>query len=404
MMMLSRLMRLVGLLALSSLLVLACKREVSQHSAEADGSAQETPTDDSQVGANLRVSGDSARTRGMVSADEFDFAAQFPQLYSLVRGDESMRRVLSDYARRVVTQQALNSEADLVALFQVRDETVLPRLTPFFENRAEEIEPKSERYEQELNRLGMSITMAEGMITGLGPAPMLEATVAQVASPAFKAYQRFVNARTQSYDGEYPYMNMAPYEEMVLAGEELMAWKPNPYWKKVEEDFAHALHTVTDLHMVQNTSAREEAGTPMVGRLNREFYPYAAEIDRLKDFAQRHPNSGFAQAAQKIAQNPSQMTDKPENLYLIILEWARQEQEARQQVQQYLRQGEDIPHYLPIKRGDGSTQYAVTYRFFESPDQAEEALQRIRSTHPEAEMIFCSVKGDQLYQVGPAAR
>ena len=405
MIILSHVLRCLGLLALGSLLTIGCKRDVSQQSSRDQSVSPESTSMPAspEAGANLRVGADSIRTRGLTSAEDFDLVSVFPQLYGLVRANAQLRNTLSDYAQRVVTQQGLNSEADLMALFRMREETILPRLTPFFENEAEAILRQFDRYERELNQLGMSMIMAEGTITGLGPMPMLEETVDQLASPAFQTYQRFLSARTESYNGEYPFMNMEPYEEMVLAGEELMARRPNPYWQKVKEDFERAVSSITDLHVVQNASARAGEGTPLVGGINQDFYPYAAEIGRLRDFAERHPQSGYAQAAQKIAQNPSQMSEKPQNLYVIVLDWAQQERKARQQVQQYLRQGEDIPHYLPIERGDGTVQYAISYRFFEDSDRADEALLRIRQRHPEAEMIFCSVKGDKLYQVGPTA-
>lgn len=385
------------------LLLWACQADDGQQRPP-DNPTTGTPTPPDAPGANLRLRDDSARTRSLAPAGDFDFAAQFPRLYGLVREDEQMRKTLGQYAERVVMRQGLNSEADLMALFQRRKEAIIPRLEPFFENNSDAVLRQFDAYERELNRLGLSVTMAEGMITGLGPAPMLGELVEQLGSPSFRAYQRFLTAQTESRNGEYPFMNMGPYERMVLAGEELMARAPNPYWDQVEEDFYDALAVVSDLHLVQNAQNREGEGTPLVGDLNTEFYPYAAEIGSLKDFAQRHPSSPMAQAVQRIAENPSQMSERPENLYVIVLDWKQQEPNARQAVRSYLRQGEDIPHVLPIQRSDGSVEYAVVYRFFENSDRADQALDRIRQTHPEAELIFCSVKGEQLYQLGPSAQ
>jgi hypothetical protein len=394
-------MRLVWLLALSALLLVACKRASSDQPAQDRTSPGETVPTLPETGSNLRLRSDSAATRGL--PQDFDATRDVPRLYALVRDDAQMRSALERYAQRVVLQQGLNSESDLLALFQQREETIIPRLTPFFENQSDDILRQFDPYERELNLLGMSMTTAEGTITGLGPAPMLSDLIARVASPNFVAYQRFLTARTLSRSGEYPYMNLTPYEDMALAGETLMEQRPNPYWDKISEEFERALTAVTDLHVVSQSDTRPPEESPMVGGLHTAPYPYATDLSPLKNVAERHPGSSLAQAIQRIAQYPSQMSAKPETLYLIVLEWTQQEAAARQQVQSYLRAGEDIPHYLPVQRGDGTLQYAVTYRFYEDADRADAALTRIRKTHPEAKLIFCSVKGDKLYQLGPSA-
>ena len=90
------------------------------------------------------------------------------------------------------------------------------------------------------------------------------------------------------------------------------------------------------------------------------------------------------------------------NIYIIITEWVDELVQARRTVAKHLAEGEDIPHYLKIKRGDGKEYYAIAYRFYDDGDKAAAALEKIRKNVPNARMIFVSVKGDELYQLGPS--
>jgi len=328
-------------------------------------------------------------------------AGRFPELMALLADAPTLQAEVEAYARALGQSSGLQREAQLRALFEQRS-----RLMPGLESRLihAELDPSSDQIanlEAELNRLGLTLLMAEGMVIGLGPAPVAEAAVARLGAPAYQAYLDFQYADAASQQGEYPYLDLKPYERMVLAGERLIEERPTPYWQAVEDRFYQALTAITDLHLMKSTGAREGQGTPMVGGVSTEMYPYAAEIESLRSFAERHPHSRFARAVEQIVAHPSTISERPQALYVVILEWVDEAQAAQRRVARYLSQGEDIPHHLPVQRGDGRTQYAIAYRFFEDADQAEEALTRIQQTHPEAEMIFCSVKGEQLYQLGP---
>ncbi|MEO1450986.1 MAG: hypothetical protein AAFV07_15760, partial [Bacteroidota bacterium] len=101
--------------------------------------------------------------------------------------------------------------------------------------------------------------------------------------------------------------------------------------------------------------------------------------------------------------NTSSIQSKPENIYVIVTEWKDTQETARQRVHQHLDQGEDIPHYLRIRRGNGEDQFAVAYRFYDDASKADAALSKIQTRVADAQLIFCSVKGETLYELGPAA-
>ncbi|MEM7660014.1 MAG: hypothetical protein AAF399_28145, partial [Bacteroidota bacterium] len=174
------------------------------------------------------------------------------------------------------------------------------------------------------------------------------------------------------------------------------------YYPQIEEMLEMAMHTFTDIHLVSSRSARESAPSPMFGDVNTEFYPYLTETETLANFAETHDEDPLGKVAARLMENMSEMTDQPENLYLIVTEWQEEQDQANARVLRHLRAGEDIPHVLRIRQGDGKDRYAVTYRFYENADKADAALSKILPNFPDAEMVFVSVKGEQLYQLGPA--
>jgi len=396
--------RLIFILSCLSLFTSACDQASNSNT---ETQPAKTPVTEPAPDAGKRRAApeESQRTRGLAPAEEdYDFAGEYPSLYALVRENMSLLEVLTPYARLVSKVDQIQSEESLISVIEQRDKLILNRLTPIFEGgHEEEIEGNFDALELELNRLGLTQLMAEGMVLGLGPAPMLEGKVEELGSPDFKAFLSFTYADSRSHNGEYPFMNMEPFEEMVLAGETLKNNQPNPYWEKVKERFEQALEVVTDIHLVRMPGARQDGGSPMVGGIHTDYYPYAAETESLKEFATRHPNSNYAGAIARIAQNPSIMSQSPEALYIIVLEWKEEEEIARQRVQTYLAAGEDIPHYLPVNQADGRLRYAVSYRFYEEDTKADQALETIQKSHPEAQLIYCSVRGGQLYQMGPSA-
>lgn len=334
---------------------------------------------------------------------DFSFKDYFPTLYPLVEADEATLTATNAYAEQVVTRQGIETEADLKALFEKRESDILP----FLQTRIEQLDDQQfydlwKPLEAELNQIGLTALTAEAMFTGLGIAPVLESEVLRLGSPAFQAYMEFRYAEAVAGSGEYPFSNLKSYQEMVLAGEALRELDEGAYYAEIEESLEWALHTMTDIHLVSSRSARESAPSPMSGGVNTDFYPFLTETESLEAFATKHPDEPVGQVAARLMENMSQMTDEPENLYLIVTEWKEEKEQANARIIQHLRAGEDIPHLLRIRQGDGKDRYAITYRFYEDADQADSALSKILPDFPAAEMVFVSVKGDQLYQLGPA--
>ena len=337
----------------------------------------------------------------------FSFQTSFPYLYDIVKDDSYLLSDMENYAEKIMVPGQINTEKEFFDLLVERDSTIIPHLESpvinYLDNAYDSDEGAFNKVLAELKKLGMAINMAEGMVTGLSAGPVLPNKIREINSPNLNAFIAFQNANAESMSGEYPFANMEPYETMVLSGEVLMKNQPNPYFKLIEKRFYEALESLTDIHLVSEPSARQDgSGTPTVGGTNTSAYPYMAEIETLREFSKKHPESRYSEAIARLSENMSEISSKPENIYIIITEWVDELVQARRTVAKHLAEGEDIPHYLKIKRGDGKEYYAIAYRFYDDGDKAAAALEKIRKNVPNARMIFVSVKGDELYQLGPS--
>ncbi|MDX2245173.1 MAG: hypothetical protein SF052_00240 [Bacteroidia bacterium] len=373
------------------------------------GPKPSSSTEDAETLTAEESVGDSMRSRGLSNARmaEFSLDRYFPALYNLIKKDPALVKQMSVLAEKVVKKEEITTEKDLLAVFTLRDTLLNSTLYNALEavnGYADGSTDDGGLYE-ELSRLGIQITSAEGTFTGLAPASFLEDKLAELGSEALKAYIAFQVADANSMSGEYPFVNMEPYQQMIEAGEKLMKLEPNPYFVKIEDRFYQALENFTDVHkVVSPDNARQENNfSTLVGGVNAETYPYITETETLGKFAQKEKTSPYAKVAARIMENMSEMTEKPENIYVIVTEWVTDEDMARRRVFTHLRQGQDIPHHLQIRRGDGKDYYAIVYRFYEDSDKATAALEKIEKQFPQAQMIYASFQGGKLYQLGPSA-
>lgn len=338
------------------------------------------------------------RLRGMASA--WTFADSLPRLYRLLEGDALLRADVEAYAAQVIGRQGLASEADFLRLFATRDELV-DRLAPLFEAQGDAATPETfDAFEKELNRIGLGQISAEGQVLGVTIYPVLEAEMEAVCSKAFVAYMHFRHADAFSMSGEYPYLDLRPYQDMARYGWELVQMKDETYFPEIEDRYYRAVEAIADVHMVVNPEAGSRSvGTMIVGGVNTDAYPGATDF-KARQMVARDTQDPLAQAMRKILQNPSEISESPEAIYLIVTEWQEEAAAARRKVNGYLVQGLDVPHCLKIRRGNGRDQYAITYRFFENEAKANAAMELAKQQFPDAELIYVSVRGEDLYEMG----
>lgn len=397
----------ISVMLISGLSVVSCDQNSS-----GKGNSGEAPADSVSFNENAEGYGtDSMNSRGMGMANarlaEFSFERYYPALYGFLAELPELRDKFAALAGKVFRADNIRTEEELLAIYAERDKlldselyNLLDKVNGFVDGTVNDKGVLSE-----LNRLGIDVSSAEGMFTGVTQAPLLENKLQEVGSPALKAYTRFKNAEARTMSGEYPFMDMDSWLEMVLAGEDLMELRPNPYYAEVEESFHRALHNLTDIHMVYPSGSSRQEGefSVLVGETHTEMYPFMTEDETLRKFGDSDVTSRYASVAAKIAENMSSMGADATNIYVIVTEWVDNEEMAQRRVFTHLSDGEDIPHHLQVRRGDGKDYYAIAYRFYEDADKAQEALDKILPEFPNATMIYASLEKGMLYQLGPSA-
>ncbi len=353
--------------------------------------------------ANVLSSSDSlSEVEGDISfsseQEDIDFPEKFPLIYGLIKDDFPTLSMVEKYAAMMSNESSVEGDADILQLMETRDKSIIPALDPFIANMNEEVwYDQMDQFDEELGRLGIGMIVGEGMYAGLGPATFMTSNLRVKASSELQLYESFQDTRTISYSGEYPYMNMGSFMKLVQVGHELkQSGEGEEFAKLVEEDYRFALEVVTDIHMVEDQGHQ----SLLVGKTSTDFYPFAADKMGIEKYLEEHKDFPFHAAVSKIVENPSMMTVRPENLYLLVTDWVETEEEAKENVYQYLSSGKDIPHYLPVVKGDGKEQIALVYRFYEDATTAEEAMQRCEADGISAEAVMVSMKEGKLYQLG----
>ncbi|MEO1417593.1 MAG: hypothetical protein AAFW00_20080 [Bacteroidota bacterium] len=388
------------LLLLVSLIGMGCSEPSDQTSSKTPITEEATPAQpETEVGGD----GDRVETRGLPPAEARlapQMCDRFPLMCELVKDDPELLEELKRYVGSLSETAEIRGDQDILDIIAYRDQELEARLLPYIENLPDGyLDAKAPELMRELNALGFRMNFAEGQFIGLSSFPILEEVAESVGSQALKLKIQFDGAKGETQNGEYPYLNMKPHIQMVQIGEEARQIKPNPYWDEMKKDFEGALTSLTDVHLVHQPTNRQ-AQELIIGGTHRESYPYATESEGRQSFAQS--TSSYSQVVARIMENPSEISSEPENIYVIVTEWKDEQDLAQQRVIYHLNRGVDIPHTLKIRRGDGTDRYAVAYRFYESEDLAAQAFEKIEDKFPDARLILCSVKGEDLYQLGPS--
>lgn len=352
---------------------------------------------DTPSSPGLSLNDTATQSRGLLpnARVSIDFEKAFPALYALIQSQPGIVQTLKSYAQQVSDPSRFQTPDSYLQVAEMREDKIIPLLVPFFENmEPEQLEGAFQQYENELGRLGLQINMAEGMFTNLGPKRLFQddLRLMQTASPIY-VYDAFLDVATQARNGEYPYADMEPFLEMISLGERLKKSEGRVFFERVEENYRSAIDVLTDIHKITGDGAR-------VGDLHTDAYPYMCSIENIHESLERFRQISAYPVIKKILDQPSEITDRPENVYLIVAEWASDEATAAARKMAMIDEQQDIPHILPIYQGNGQVRYANIFRFFEDETQANAAMDQFSRTYPDAQMIFVNVKGDKLYQIG----
>ncbi|OWY21655.1 hypothetical protein C7N43_24055 [Sphingobacteriales bacterium UPWRP_1] len=308
-----------------------------------------------------------------------------------------LQNLLANYAYRVLGADSLiTSEKELENLFLQRENEVIPQLEeqvfdPLLNEDPDVLQNEESNYLfNELKEIGIKGIFAEGMYVALGEAPMLEAKLQALAAEPLRLKIEFEQAQTDAIGGEYPFLDLDGEIKSVVLGEQLLFQYPKTaYAKQVESSFRFCLQTLTDVHAL---SGKYDRGY-LTHALSFEHYPYETDIAQIKQFAQKYPQSRYAGAISKIAENPSEMeldADAPLPVYLVVINRFKPETpagnalqcaNAEKEMYRYLDKGIDVCHTLLIYHKNEPT-CALTYRYYPTPEKAGKALQTWATTMP----------------------
>lgn len=373
---------------------LACNKPASYDETEAEAPAAQVPENSESPSTHTEEVLEPQAAQRI----SYSFANQFPLLDSLIAGDTLLHDSLASYARRVATGEDIKDDQAILQILQEREQYFIPELDPFIANMdAMTWDQAYPRLERELNHLGMQMIVGEGMYAGLGQYRFMESVLESRASEALKVYTRFLQARTSAQMGEYPYSDMHPYIDMVLAGNQLKALPGGAaYFASLKEEYERALIAVTDIHLVE----QEEHTMAMVGDMHTEPYPYLSNLEAQRKQVASADSAYFTQVLAGILTNPSTISASPQEVYLIVVEWHTDKDSAFQKRIEYLGKGWDIPHCLTVDRGKENPEIALVYRFFEKEALANAGMDALEHREFPAHLVMVSVRQGELFQLG----
>lgn len=298
------------------------------------------------------------------------------------------------YAGSVLRPDWIKTEDDLTVLFEERDSLIQmisgsETLNKFlyeeayrwqFEKRAGDWE----RYDRELEIIGIRTIFAEGMLVGFTKGPVLEGIVSRVASEPYRLFILLEETYARSYGNEYTYMDLEPEMEAIELAETLIAEYPeSKYSDLAKQILSKALFPLTDWHVslpTDLTLVEKSDYHPVciVGELHQRSFPWETYIEEPKKFLEAYPGSRFRNIVARIVEEPSEIGDK--SVFVVVVDEFNDEELARKAILNYLLNGIDIPHLITLNE----TSYIVAYRFFADPDKAKRALERIKKIKPDA--------------------
>ncbi len=293
--------------------------------------------------------------------------------------------MLARYAAFILNPDAITTESQLKAIFQLRESVIKEINEPVSEYmmQAEQNQTPTEKLVSELKSVGMQGIYAEGMFVALTVAPILESNISRIASEPFKLYLQLLQHHSDSMGGEYPYMNLTHKMKTLHIGEQLRKKYPaSEYVRESYDAFMDALHTLTDIHRLSFKAHVQH----IIGSVSTDFYPTGTEIENHKRFIAEYPQSRFNDVVKKILSDMSDIRMSPdghfERLYLVVTDEPRDFETGEKIVFGYLMNSMDIPHLVEIRQG-----FFVVYRFYSDETKARQALDTIKQVKPDAKIM-----------------
>lgn len=370
---------------------------VDQGSAKLDADSLPTPDVTSrsipQADSTAQIPAASRRM-----AVQFSLADALPATHRLLSDNGKPEALLEMYAQSAMNEEAIKSESQLIDLLQSRNEALLELNQAFDQISAENLDQQLPEIQSELETIGIELNMTNGTFSGLKSAEAFEEIISIYSSDPFIYYQAFIQAQEKVQASEFPFADMEPYKEMVVAGEKLMTDFPSSnHYQAIQADFQEALsHFVGIFLLKEGGYATERVNSPL------EYSDsYTTETETHKQFVEQHASSRYAPIISRMLESKSSISKKPENIYAIHRETAGSMQEAREKQFDLLNKGEDVLHILPYDAGTQQEAFLLTYRFFDDEEASLQFLDALQK-RSEGEMGYMnlSINRNKMYQLG----
>lgn len=383
---------------LAFFVVVGCgNSETGSASLATDSLSTQEPTTRSLTEVDTFVRTQSAARR---IAPDFSLANEFPSVYQLLADNDQANfgALLGGYASAALHPQEIRSEAKLLSLLQTRKNILVGLTSVFDQIPSEKVNEQLSDIQKELGRIGIEVKTNKGNYVGFQSADAFQKIISSYATDPFTYYQAFLKAQEKAQMGEFPFNDMEPYQDMVVAGEKLMTDFPTSvHYQSIRTDFREALRNFVGVFVLQEGGyTSERLDSPMANSERN-----ATETETHKQFVVKHASSSYAPIVTSMLAMQSQIAKKPENIYAIHAATASSLEEAREKQFELLNQGEDVLHILPYDAGTQQESYLLVYRFF---DDEELSLQCLDDTQKRSSQeigyMMLSINGNRMYQLG----
>ncbi len=304
-----------------------------------------------------------------------------PQDYPASNTDSLLNAFLQLLASNTYTTQELKELDSLQNYIAALTDDAINEVTDL---------PDPDSLEQELKKLGLRSVYIKGQFSGID----YDLYPGNIMDKFPQDYQYYLKIRKnffQAYTSNFPYLdNLHYFYDVLLLGEKMLKDYPDSYFTKtVRENFLKPAYRIfSDIHKVT------DSGQPYfaTGQFNRDYYGYAVDTGAIKEFMRKYPDFKANKAFEKILALPSEipaLNDSSPNplLYLVVDTNFTNPATAYYWVFNYVRNGTDIPHVLPIMLQTGQVYYYTVYRFFPDKEKATQALEDFQKSNQEGYIL-----------------
>lgn len=245
-----------------------------------------------------------------------------------------------------------------------------------------------EKVEKELNFLGYSPYYAEGYLEGVGDFPILENEIEKYGTEDFKLYTDYFNKKSETFGGEYPFMDLHANIELVKIWETINQKYPQSSFTKEINDFCY--WDIAPLFDVHNVVSDDGNAQLIIEDLGVDMYPGGTYEDNYIDFVEAG-NTKLSAITEKVLKNISEIEIDAnysfDKVYLVVIERVDDYEEAQKKILKYISNNQDIVHIISVTEDSYNWFNYLVYRFYTDKSKAEKALEQAKQINSNASIV-----------------